>query len=139
MPDRPKDLIDYDDDEPVAANRPPASISTTKTNSLRPFATTADDDAESIGDDDAGNIRDVIGRAAAVLKFIVERIVDEPEKIAIAATTEDDRGPVLLLRVAEDDRGKIIGRQGRIVHAIRTIVKAASVGTGEKVNVEILD
>jgi hypothetical protein len=46
---------------------------------------------------------------------------------------------VLLLRVADDDRGKVIGRQGRIVHAIRTIVKAASVGTGEKVNVEILD
>jgi predicted RNA-binding protein YlqC (UPF0109 family) len=139
MPDRPKDLIDYDDDEPVPVG-PPAGIDIDDEDEFaRPLPDEADDeDAEPTGDDDAGNIRDVIGRAAAVLKFIVERIVDEPEKIAIGAT-EDDRGPVLLLRVADDDRGKIIGRQGRIVHAIRTIVKAASVGTGEKVNVEILD
>jgi uncharacterized protein len=82
--------------------------------------------------------RDGIQRAAAVLKYIVENIVDEPGQIAIGATT-DDRGPVLLLRVAEDDRGKIIGRQGRIVQAIRTVVKAASIGTGERVSVEIID
>lgn len=81
---------------------------------------------------------DGVSRAAAVLKYIVENIVDEPEAISIGATT-DDRGPVLLLRVAADDRGKVIGRQGRIVQAIRTVVKAATVGTGEKVSVEIID
>jgi predicted RNA-binding protein YlqC (UPF0109 family) len=85
-----------------------------------------------------GDGGDVIGRAAAVLKYIVEHIVDEPNQISIGATS-DDRGPVLLLSVAEDDRGKVIGRQGRIVQAIRTIVKAATVGTGERVNVEIVD
>ena len=100
-------------------------------------------DAEE-SEEDAGEIGapaavgDGVGRAAAVLKYIVERIVDEPEKISIGAA-EDDRGPVLLLRVAEDDRGKVIGRQGRIVQAIRTVVKAATVGTGEKVSVEIID
>jgi predicted RNA-binding protein YlqC (UPF0109 family) len=139
MPDRPKDLIDYDDDEPVPAGVPGRIDIDDDDEFARPLPDEpVDDDAEPLAEDDAGNIRDVIGRAAAVLKFIVERIVDEPDKIAIGAT-EDDRGPVLLLRVADDDRGKIIGRQGRIVHAIRTIVKAASVGTGEKVNVEILD
>ena len=138
MPDRPKDLIDYDDDEPVPVG-PPAGIDIDDEDEFAPPShDAADDDVEPISDDDAGNIRDGIGRAAAVLKYIVEQIVDEPDQIAIAAT-EDDRGPVLLLRVAEEDRGKIIGRQGRIVHAIRTIVKAASVGSGEKVNVEILD
>ncbi len=91
----------------------------------------AEADLEDEGDD-------VIGRAAAVLKYIVERIVDDPSQISIGATS-DDRGPVLLLSVAEDDRGKVIGRQGRIVQAIRTIVKAATVGTGERVNVEIVD
>jgi len=86
-----------------------------------------------------GNVReDGVGRAAAVLKYIVERIVDEPDQISIGAA-EDDRGPVLLLKVAEDDRGKVIGRQGRIVQAIRTVVKAATVGTGDKVSVEIID
>lgn len=98
-------------------------------------------DAEEDEDEEEappGNIRDGVGRAAAVLKYIVERIVDEPDKISIGAA-EDERGPVLLLRVAEDDRGKVIGRQGRIVQAIRTVVKAATVGTGEKVSVEIID
>ena len=73
-----------------------------------------------------------------MLKYIVENIVDEPIR-SRSARTEDDRGPVLLLRVAEDDRGKVIGRQGRIVQAIRTVVKAATIGTGEKVSVEIID
>jgi len=91
-----------------------------------------------VSEEDEGNVRDGIQRAAAVLKYIVENIVDEPDAISIGATT-DDRGPVLLLRVAEDDRGKVIGRQGRIVQAIRTVVKAATVGTGERVSVEIID
>jgi len=85
-----------------------------------------------------GDLGDGIQRAAAVLKYIVENIVDDPDAISIGATS-DDRGPVLLLRVAEDDRGKVIGRQGRIVQAIRTVVKAATVGTGERVSVEIID
>lgn len=89
-------------------------------------------------DEEAGDAREGIQRAAAVLKYIVENIVDEPGQISIGAT-EDDRGPVLLLRVAEEDRGKVIGRQGRIVQAIRTVVKAATIGTGEKVSVEIID
>jgi predicted RNA-binding protein YlqC (UPF0109 family) len=88
--------------------------------------------------EDDSDVRDGIQRAAAVLKYIVENIVDDPHAISIGATS-DDRGPVLLLRVAEDDRGKVIGRQGRIVQAIRTVVKAATVGTGERVSVEIID
>jgi uncharacterized protein len=133
MPDRPNDFIDYDDEPTLAPKEIEADD---ESDPLPP----ADDEPEFRDDEDdnAGNIADGIGRAAAVLKFIVERIVDEPERIAIAAA-QDERGPVLLLRVGDEDRGKVIGRQGRIVHAIRTIVKAASVGAGEKVNVEILD
>jgi uncharacterized protein len=97
-----------------------------------------EDEDEDEDEEPASAIGDGVGRAAAVLKYIVERIVDEPEKISIGAA-EDERGPVLLLKVAEDDRGKVIGRQGRIVQAIRTVVKAATVGTGEKVSVEIID
>ncbi len=129
MSERPPEFVDLEEeepfierDEPIGAQPPPPEL---------------DDEEEEEGlggeaDDD------VIGRAAAVLKYIVERIVDDPSQISIGATT-DDRGPVLLLSVAEDDRGKVIGRQGRIVQAIRTIVKAATVGTGERVNVEIVD
>lgn len=136
MPERPKDFIDYDD-EPS----PPRDAVGDDDVEDAPGDDIVDADADGFPedeDDNAGNLQDGIGRAAAVLKFIVERIVDEPDRIAIAAA-QDERGPVLLLRVGDEDRGKVIGRQGRIVHAIRTIVKAASVGAGEKVNVEILD
>jgi uncharacterized protein len=124
MSERPPDFVDLDEEEfiereePAVVGPPPA------------------EDEEREFDGNGGD--DVVGRAAAVLKYIVERIVDDPSQISIGATT-DDRGPVLLLSVAEDDRGKVIGRQGRIVQAIRTIVKAATVGTGERVNVEIVD
>src|ERR1700730_9698826 len=136
MPERPTDFIDYDDDEPQPGNvATPIDFEEEDEDAppLRDEEAPEDDDAE-----DGGNLREGIGRAAAVLKYIVEQIVDEPDEISIGATT-DDRGPVLLLRVAEEDRGKVIGRQRRIVQAIRTIVKAASVGSGEKVSVEILD
>jgi predicted RNA-binding protein YlqC (UPF0109 family) len=135
MSERPTDFIDYDDDEPQPGNvaAPIDFEEEDDEGPPREAGPAEDEDAE-----DSGNVREGIGRAAAVLKYIVEQIVDEPDEISIGATT-DDRGPVLLLRVAEDDRGKVIGRQGRIVQAIRTIVKAASVGSGEKVSVEILD
>lgn len=97
-----------------------------------------DDHEDGESQPESGNVRDSVSRAAAVLKYIVEHIVDEPDQISIGAAA-DERGPVLLLRVAEEDRGKVIGRQGRIVQAIRTVVKAATVGTGEKIGVEILD
>jgi predicted RNA-binding protein YlqC (UPF0109 family) len=162
MSERPGDIIDYEDEEA----RPPktAAIDFDDDDAL-PHAAPETDPSErqasahhepnpdelerrasarreprsgELGDEEPREGGDGIGRAAAVLKYIVEQIVDEPDQISIGATT-DDRGPVLLLRVAEDDRGKVIGRQGRIVQAIRTIVKAASVGSGEKVSVEILD
>ena len=124
MSERPPEFVDLEEEEAFVARDEPAESAPVET-----------EETEEEFDGDGG---DVIGRAAAVLKYIVERIVDDPSQISIGATT-DDRGPVLLLGVAEDDRGKVIGRQGRIVQAIRTIVKAATVGTGERVNVEIVD
>lgn len=124
MSERPPEFVDLEDEEEI--------IEGEEAENDEPV----DGEPEDEGYD--GNGSDVIGRAAAVLKYIVEHIVDDPSQISIGATT-DDRGPVLLLSVAEDDRGKVIGRQGRIVQAIRTIVKAATVGTGERVNVEIVD
>jgi predicted RNA-binding protein YlqC (UPF0109 family) len=135
MPERPTDFIDYEDDEPQPPNAAPIDFD--EEEPAIPIGP-EDDLEDEEGEPGPEDIRDGIGRAAAVLKYIVEQIVDEPDQISIGAAT-DDRGPVLLLRVSDDDRGKVIGRQGRIVQAIRTIVKAASVGSGEKVSVEILD
>ncbi|MDQ2818677.1 MAG: KH domain-containing protein [Candidatus Eremiobacteraeota bacterium] len=148
-PERPSDFIDYDEEEaqPPAAplgidydeddvDEEPAEAGPAAGPPIRPVAAYAEGDQDE--EDAAADLREGIGRAAAVLKYMVEHIVDEPDEISIGAST-DDRGPVLLLRVADEDRGKVIGRQGRIVQALRTIVKAASVGSGEKIGVEILD
>jgi predicted RNA-binding protein YlqC (UPF0109 family) len=136
MSERPTDFIDYEDDEPQPGNVAAPIDFEEEDDDSPPLREV--DPADEEDPRDSGNVREGIGRAAAVLKYIVEQIVDEPDEISIGATT-DDRGPVLLLRVSDEDRGKVIGRQGRIVQAIRTIVKAASVGSGEKVSVEILD
>jgi predicted RNA-binding protein YlqC (UPF0109 family) len=64
--------------------------------------------------------------------------VDEPEKVEVEGRETDSRVD-LTLRVAPDDVGKVIGRGGRIVKAIRTVLKAASVKAKKRVNVEVAD
>jgi len=64
--------------------------------------------------------------------------VDEPEKVEVEGRETDSRVE-LTLRVAPDDVGKVIGRGGRIVKAIRTVLKAASVKANKRVNVEVAD
>ncbi|MBV8668519.1 MAG: KH domain-containing protein [Candidatus Eremiobacteraeota bacterium] len=141
MHERPPDFVDLDEEEPLPVrqdtdvDQAPVPLDNGEPADDLDEAEAADDEPGPEGDEEAD---DVIGRAAAALKYIVEHIVDDPNQISIGATS-DDRGPVLLLSVSDDDRGKVIGRQGRIVQAIRTIVKAATVGTGERVNVEIVD
>jgi hypothetical protein len=64
--------------------------------------------------------------------------VDEPEKVEVEGRQTDSRVD-LTLRVAQGDVGKVIGRGGRIVRAIRIVMKAASVKENKRVNVEIAD
>jgi predicted RNA-binding protein YlqC (UPF0109 family) len=64
--------------------------------------------------------------------------VDEPDRVEVEASESDTRVD-LELRVAPDDIGKVIGRGGRTIRAIRTVVKAASVKVGKRVNVEVAD
>lgn len=67
---------------------------------------------------------------------IAKAIVDNPDEVKVV-TEEDERSITLTLSVASDDTGMVIGRHGRIAKAIRTVIKAASAGSGKKVNVEI--
>lgn len=67
---------------------------------------------------------------------IAKAIVDTPDEVKVV-TEEDERSITLTLTVASDDTGMVIGRHGRIAKAIRTVIKAASAGSGKKVNVEI--
>jgi predicted RNA-binding protein YlqC (UPF0109 family) len=70
------------------------------------------------------------------LTGIAKAIVDSPEEVTVTETA-DDHSVELVLSVAADDMGMVIGRHGRIAKAIRTVMKAAATGSGKKVNVEI--
>lgn len=68
--------------------------------------------------------------------FIAKSLVDNPEAVSVE-TKQDGDYTVIELHVAEGDMGKVIGKQGRIAKAIRTVVKAASVRENKKYMVEI--
>lgn len=72
----------------------------------------------------------------SLLLLLARSLVAEPDKVEVSGTENDSRID-FELRVAEGDMGKIIGRQGRTIRAIRTVVKAASVRLGKRVNVEV--
>jgi predicted RNA-binding protein YlqC (UPF0109 family) len=70
------------------------------------------------------------------LKDIAKAIVDSPDQVQVAM--EEEKNTITLtLTVAPDDMGMVIGRHGRIAKAIRTVMKAAAVNSGKKVNVDI--
>jgi predicted RNA-binding protein YlqC (UPF0109 family) len=72
-----------------------------------------------------------------LLEYLARQLVDEPDQVRVERT-EPAPGEVRLeLHVAPDDLGKVIGKQGRIARALRTIVKASAVRNGGRVHVEI--
>lgn len=71
-----------------------------------------------------------------LVEFLVRGLVDRPEAVSVRAT-ERDRTLSVEVRVAPDDVGKVIGRRGRIISAIRTLARAASTPGGRRVIVEI--
>jgi predicted RNA-binding protein YlqC (UPF0109 family) len=70
---------------------------------------------------------------------LARRLVDEPAEVRVEQYEEDDGTLVLELFVAEDDIGKVIGRQGRLARALRTIVRAGGVAAGRRLALEIVD
>ena len=73
-----------------------------------------------------------------LIEFLARRLVDNPDEVSVDEA-EEDGALVLRLRVAPDDVGKVIGRQGRLARALRTIVRAGSVREGRRVLLEIVD
>ena len=73
-----------------------------------------------------------------VLEIIAKSLVDYPEQVDVKEINNEDQTVTLEIRVAESDMGKVIGKQGRIAKAIRTVVKAAASRENKKVAVEIL-
>jgi predicted RNA-binding protein YlqC (UPF0109 family) len=73
-----------------------------------------------------------------LLEFLAKSLVDSPEIVSVNEI-KGVQTTILELRVAPEDMGKIIGKQGRIANAIRTIIKAASLHKGVRVVVEIIE
>jgi predicted RNA-binding protein YlqC (UPF0109 family) len=74
-----------------------------------------------------------------LVEFLARALVDEPGAVSVESFEEDDGTMVYEIAVAEDDAGKIIGRSGRTVNAVRTVVRAAAMRDGRRVLVDIVD
>lgn len=75
---------------------------------------------------------------AELLEYLAKQLVDQPDAVRVERVEEDD-ALVLRLHVAQDDVGKVIGRQGRIARALRTVVRAGSMRERRRVQLEIVD
>ena len=73
-----------------------------------------------------------------LVTFVAQSLVDHPEQVSVHET-EGPEAIILELNVAEEDMGKVIGKQGRIAKAIRTVIKAATAKNSKPVYVEIVE
>lgn len=74
-----------------------------------------------------------------VLEYIARSLVDDPDAVEVTEIQADGGGVTLRLLVAPEDRGKVIGRGGRIVRAIRAVVRASGARSGVHASVEIVE
>lgn len=72
-----------------------------------------------------------------LVAVIVKNLVHQPEEVSIQEVEQEDNVSIEI-RVAADDVGRVIGKKGRIIKAIRTVVKASSVNLDKKVTVDII-
>ncbi len=73
-----------------------------------------------------------------LVEYIAKSLASNPDEVVVVEE-EDDEGKVILkLTVAEEDKGKLIGREGRVAQAIRVLLRVAAVKAGTRVNLEIL-
>jgi predicted RNA-binding protein YlqC (UPF0109 family) len=73
-----------------------------------------------------------------LVEYIVKSLVDDPASVEVTVV-EEEKSTILELRTAADDIGKVIGKHGRIIKAIRTVLQAAASKTGKHAVLEILD
>ena len=71
-----------------------------------------------------------------LIEYIAKAIADDPDSVVVTETEEDDR-ILVRLEVATEDKGKIIGRQGRVVQAMRTLLRVSAVKKGTRATLEI--
>ena len=72
-----------------------------------------------------------------LVEYIAKAIVNAPDQVVVTEET-GEQGITLKLQVADDDKGRVIGKQGRIAQAIRTLLRVKAAKAGTRVNLEIL-
>ncbi len=76
---------------------------------------------------------------ADLLEFLARALVDNPDEVVVEEFEEDDGTIVLELSVADGDAGQVIGRGGRTVNALRSLMRASAVKDGRRVLIDIVD
>ncbi|MBI2918845.1 MAG: KH domain-containing protein [Chloroflexi bacterium] len=71
-----------------------------------------------------------------LVEYIARAVVDHPDAVQVTQVEEDGR-TILKVQVADEDRGKIIGRQGRVAEAIRTLLRVAAIKQGTRATLQI--
>ncbi len=96
---------------------------------------------EGIDDDELdaeGNLVDGAARAQAVTDFLARELVEDVE--AIDVTASESRGETtLLIHASPQDLGRLIGRRGRVIQAVRQVARAAGAADGARINVEVAE
>ncbi|HCP60218.1 MAG: KH domain-containing protein [Chloroflexota bacterium] len=72
-----------------------------------------------------------------LIEYIAKSITNLPDEVAVTEET-DERGIVLKLQVADEDKGRVIGKQGRVAEAMRTLIRVKAAKQGTKSTLEIL-
>jgi predicted RNA-binding protein YlqC (UPF0109 family) len=75
--------------------------------------------------------------AKELVEYVARSLVDDPEAVRVDEV-RDEEGTVIELHVADDDMGKVIGRNGSVAKALRTLIKVSAARSGEAVTLEIL-
>jgi len=70
--------------------------------------------------------------------YVTKQLVDKPENVSVTET-QADQAIILKLHVDQEDRGKVIGKEGKMVRALRTLVHAAAIKEGKRAVLEIVD
>ena len=73
-----------------------------------------------------------------LVEYIAKSIVTVPDAVVVTEETTTDKNVILKLQVAPEDRGRVIGKQGRVAEAMRTLLRVAAIRGGVRVQLEIL-
>ncbi len=116
--------------EEPTMEEPITEESTTEEPTATEESTTEESTATEALTTEASNMKDLI-------EYIARAIVNAPDDVEVTAETGDE-GIMLKLQVADDDKGRVIGKQGRIVQAMRTLLRVKAAKQGTRATLEIL-